>query len=43
MSKNGKYRFYKTMLEDELITEDEFRFLVWYDRHVKQKLDKETK
>lgn len=41
--RNGKSKFWKIMLEDELIDDDEFRFLLWYDREVKEELEKEVK
>lgn len=43
MSKNGKYNFYVRMLEDELITKEEFKLLLWYEKNVKSKLDKDVK
>lgn len=39
---NGKLQFYQAMLNEELITKDEFDLLLWYDRKVKEQLEKEV-
>lgn len=39
---DGKGRFFKYMLDEELISEDEFKDFLWYIREVRDPLEKET-